>query len=178
MSWQKPSRWTFWVRSISNSEQMIKPVSNCREAGGTRCRQSFGRGRVFCAWISNIKVNRHGAEINTTLLSSSHGWWFLSRSRWGKKTRGYTERHFLFSYHRCKPNPAIYLDISECRQTGLFRSKHKLKLCFMVILKCVHSLSHTNRRQFLTGNWTFFSAETVFYKCLWCKGLSHTRTEI
>lgn len=89
------------------------------------------------------KNQRRGAEINTTVVSSSHGRWFLSRSRGGEKTLAYTEQHFVFSYHPCTPNPLINLEVSESRQSGLFRSERKLKLCFMGRLKCAVGLSHT-----------------------------------
>lgn len=47
-AFQMQNRWSNWCW-------------NCRVAGGTRCRQSFGRGRVFGAWISSIKVR--GTEL-------------------------------------------------------------------------------------------------------------------
>lgn len=138
VAWQKPSRWKFGVRSISNSEQMIKLVSKLRSSWRHQMQTIFWQRKSF--WCLNLKhkSQRRGAEINTTVVSSSHGWWFLSRSRWGTKKKrpsAISSGIFSMTIITATPNPAIYLDVSECRQRRLFRSEHTLKLCFRVYLR-------------------------------------------
>lgn len=78
-AFQIQNRWSDWCQSR-------------RVAGGSRCRQPFGRGKVVGVWISSIKVRRR-AEINTTVwYHHLTDWWFLSRSIWGGKTLGYYYR--------------------------------------------------------------------------------------
>lgn len=125
-AFQIQNRWSNWCR-------------NCRVAGGTRCRQSFGRGRVFGVWISNIKVS--GEETKLIQLWYRHltdgGSYHGSDEAPKKKKKNLlsvklyqAERHFLslHTYH----NPGVNLDVSECRQSRLFRRGHKLKLYFRV----------------------------------------------
>ncbi len=94
VAWQRPSRWTLGLKIISNSEQMIKLVSKLQSGWRHQMQTIFWQRKTFWCLSHKVKSQRHGAEINTTVVSSSHGWWFLSRSRWGEKTLGCSRRRF------------------------------------------------------------------------------------
>lgn len=115
VAWQKPSRWKFWVRSISNSEQMIKLVSKLQSSWRRQMQTIFWQRKSIRCLNLKHKSQRHWAEINITMLIVISRMVVLITVHMRQKTPSYSEH---FSVQLSSPHTlsnCISWLISECR---------------------------------------------------------------
>lgn len=68
VAWQEPSRWKILVRSISNSEQMIRLVLKLQSGWQHQMQTVFWQRKSFWCLSLKHKSQRRRAEINTTVV--------------------------------------------------------------------------------------------------------------
>lgn len=122
---RNPQGEKFWARSISNSEQMIKLVSKLQSSWQRQMQTIFWQRKSF--WCLNFKhkSQRHWAEINITVLIVISRMVVLITACMRQESPSYTKH---FSVQLSTPHTlssCISRHISYCRQSRLFRSKHK-----------------------------------------------------